>query len=121
MTCPTCRKMIMHIGYLLTKDEEFTAFALEMKKTAANYTYMNRVYLHLLYMLPGNTIDIAATVKPENLERFIKLVCLFMYERPDYNVQFSNDYLQVIRKQGIPAKKEKETTEKTDNLKNKQL
>lgn len=116
MTCPTCRKMITHIGYLLTKDEEFKAFALEMKKTAESYTYMNRVYMHLLLLYPGSTIDIAATVKPENLERFIKLVCLFMYENPAYNVQFSNDYLQVIRKQGIPAKKEnkEKETEKTE-------
>ena len=84
--------------YIIRDNNKLIEFASEMESKNESRTYLNKVYIHLLWMQPGHNINIAESVKAENIERFIKCVCLFIYERPDYNIQFSNEYDKVIRK-----------------------
>ncbi|MDR1116614.1 MAG: hypothetical protein LBL33_10820 [Tannerella sp.] len=58
--------------------------------------YRDDVYIHLAKMNPGDRFSVEILVKKENLDLFIKLVCLFILEgNPDY--EFTDDYKNVKR------------------------
>ncbi len=60
--------------------------------------YVNEIYEMLLNMKPGDKFPIDRNVKQENIELFIKIVCLFISEGND-NYDFTNDY-KVVRCHG---------------------
>jgi hypothetical protein len=88
----------MNSTYLLRTSPEILIYLRELTNTIEGYDYLNKVYATLLNLNKGNSIIIDKLVKAANIERFVKCVCIFMYERPYYGIQFSNDYLEVIRK-----------------------
>jgi hypothetical protein len=56
--------------------------------------YRDEVYIHLMSMKPGDRFSIETLVKEENLDLFIKIVCLFILEgHPNY--EFTDDYKHV--------------------------
>jgi hypothetical protein len=66
--------------------------------------FINDVYQLLLKMQPGSFFQIEGNVKPENIDLFIKVCCLFIEEMraakkgckiEDYYV-FSDDYTKII-------------------------
>ena len=57
-------------------------------------TYRDEVYALLLRMKPGESFDIDAKVKVENIDLFIKIVCSFITE-DNNNYDFTNDYKKV--------------------------
>ena len=57
-------------------------------------TYRDDVYALLLRMKPGESFDIEAKVKVENIDLFIKIVCSFITE-DNNNYDFTNDYKKV--------------------------
>lgn len=57
-------------------------------------TYRDEVYALLLRMKPGESFDINAKVKVENIDLFIKIVCSFITE-DNNNYDFTNDYKKV--------------------------
>lgn len=58
--------------------------------------YRDDVYIHLMKMKVGDRFSVEKLVKEENLDLFIKIVCLFILEgHPDYD--FTNDYKHVRR------------------------
>lgn len=58
--------------------------------------YVNLIYKELMAMKVGETLVIESTVKAENRELFIKIVCMFIQEgNPDY--EFSSNYKIVKR------------------------
>jgi hypothetical protein len=83
---------------LIRTDTDIVNFARAMVADSDKKAYLDKVYKILLSLLPGRSLTIEKLVKTENLETFYKCVCLFIQERPDFNIQFSNDYSQVIRK-----------------------
>jgi hypothetical protein len=83
---------------LIRNDTDIVTFARQMVADSDKKAYLDKVYKILLSLLPGRSLTIEKLVKTENLETFYKCVCLFIQERPDYNIQFSNDYSQIIRK-----------------------
>ena len=57
-------------------------------------SYRDDVYALLLRMKPGDSFDIDAKVKVENIDLFIKIVCSFITEN-NYNYDFTTDYKKV--------------------------
>ena len=58
--------------------------------------YVNAIYKELMAMKVGQTFAIDTTVKEENRELFIKIVCMFIQEgNSDY--EFSSNYKIVKR------------------------
>lgn len=80
----------------------------------AFHYYVNSVYGMLLKMNPGDRFEIEKTVKAENIDLFIKIVCMFIQEEHE-NYDFSNDYKIVrchdreekveLKRPGIPVGK----------------
>jgi hypothetical protein len=63
--------------------------------------YVNDIYKFLLAMQPGNFLSIEKNVKPENIDLFIKVCCMFIQEqqasstpRKFYHT-FSDDYAEI--------------------------
>lgn len=56
--------------------------------------YRDDVYALLLRMKPGESFDIDAKVKVENIDLFIKIVCSFISE-DNNNYDFTTDYKKV--------------------------
>ena len=83
--------------YLIRTDADIVIFARKMVADSDKKNYLDLVYKTLLALKPGRTLTISKIVKTENLEMFYKCVCLFIQERPDYNLKFSDDYEILIR------------------------
>jgi len=63
------------------------------------FSYVDRVYRLLRSMKPGNRLSIEKNVTPENIDLFIKVVCMYISEqtpRSDFDISFSNDCSQII-------------------------
>lgn len=99
--------------YRLTDWDWVNAYKSRMGNEEFHY-YVNSVYEMLLNMTPGDSVEIEKTVKTENTELFIKIVCMFITEQHE-NYDFSNDY-KIIRchdreekmerkRPGIPVRK----------------
>ena len=58
--------------------------------------YVNGVYNELLNMKVDRSFSLEATVKEENRELFIKIVCMFIQEG-NYDYDFSQDYKFIRR------------------------
>jgi hypothetical protein len=58
--------------------------------------YRDGVYIHLTGMKAGEKFAVEKPVKKENLDLFIKTVCLFILEGNPY-YEFSDDYKYVKR------------------------
>ena len=67
-------------------------------------TYINDAYKFLLAMQPGTFFTIEKNVKPENIDLFIKVCCMFIDERHHANQKletsyvFSDDYSYITHK-----------------------
>jgi hypothetical protein len=65
------------------------------------WKYINDVYGFLLSMRPGNFLSVEKNVKPENVDLFIKVCCLFIQEQQAssfpgelYHI-FGDDYAEI--------------------------
>jgi hypothetical protein len=57
--------------------------------------YVNKVYGLIEQIKPGMFITIDKLVSEQNLNMFIKSVCLYIIESKRNNIEFSNDYLTI--------------------------
>ena len=83
--------------YVLHSYQEIEAFQQSMGKEAF-CTYRDKIYSRLMGMKRGDELNIPKIVKRENLELFIKVVCLFISEG-GYTYSFSQDF-NIIRNNG---------------------
>lgn len=77
--------------FLLTTQEQINAFIKEMRSSDGNLQYLSKVCKVLDDIIPGQTFEIDKNVKSENLEKFIKSVCLYIDTWPSMKVEFTND------------------------------
>jgi hypothetical protein len=68
--------------------------------------YVNSVYEKLMAMKVGDRFSIDKNVRPENIELFVKIGCMFILDG-FYDYEFSNDYKYIIRHE--KAKMDKRT------------
>ena len=67
--------------------------------------FLNDVYKFLMNMEPNSFFQIEGNVKPENIDFFIKVCCMFIHERccskQRFNTQyiFSDDYTKIIHRE----------------------
>ena len=65
------------------------------------YRYINRVYRLLMSMKPGSYLSIEKNVKPENIDLFIKTVCMFISEQQNLKqskttcIEFNDSYTEI--------------------------
>jgi dTDP-D-glucose 4,6-dehydratase len=84
--------------------------------------YINRVYRFLTDMRPGSVFRLEGNVRPENLDLFVKVCCLFIEERtymPDCTAYYEfNADVTVIRciRIDVPEKKTIRKKVKPDNI-----
>jgi hypothetical protein len=85
--------------FLLTTGEQIKDFIQLMRKTPENWAYLSRVCKLLDKIPPGHTylIDRYCT-NTENLEKFIKSVCLYIDTWPSLRIEFTNDMTGIRRK-----------------------
>ena len=57
--------------------------------------YVNKVYGLIEQIKPGMFITIDKLVSEQNLNMFIKSVCLYIIETKANNIEFSNNYLTI--------------------------
>ena len=55
--------------------------------------FINDVYKFLLEMKPGSFFQIEGNVKPENIDFFIKVCCMFIHERYCSKQKFTTEYI----------------------------
>lgn len=77
--------------FLLTTPEQIKAFTNEMKASSENMQYLSKVCKMLDSIPPGQTVEAFRHVKPENEEKFIKSVCLYIDAWPSMKIEFTND------------------------------
>jgi hypothetical protein len=58
--------------------------------------YRDDVYIHLTNMKPGEKFSVEQKLRAENIDLFIKIVCLFILDN-HYDYEFTNDYKHVKR------------------------
>lgn len=84
--------------FLLRTYQQMIQFVEEIRKIPEDYDYLNSVYGLLLKLAPGETLVYDKIVKTYNLPKFLKCVSLFCWEYPDFNIEFSEDFLTIKRK-----------------------
>jgi hypothetical protein len=55
--------------------------------------FINDVYKFLLEIKPGSFFQIEGNVKPENIDFFIKVCCMFIHERYCSKQTFATEYI----------------------------
>ena len=66
------------------------AFLDQMEATEENRRYFNSVYAMLVKAKSGDRIEIDKMVKPENMQKFIGCVCMYIWDTN--KAEFDNEY-----------------------------
>jgi hypothetical protein len=79
-----------------------------LRGTEAFYGYVNEVYRFLDGMKPGTCFRLENNVRPENLDLFIKVCCMFIEEKPPEpalggSYYEFNDDCTVFRRVALPC------------------
>jgi hypothetical protein len=77
--------------FLLTTPEQLKTYLSEVKSSKDGNEYLRKVCKVLDDIRPGQIWEIDRHVKQENLEKFIKSVCLYIDAWPSMKIEFTND------------------------------
>ena len=80
---------------------EYYEFQAEMYSTPENEAYLYQVYRLLKNMKPGTRIEIDRLVKPANLPKFIRCVCLYFWDI-DNTIEFDREYKFIKKLEPFP-------------------
>jgi hypothetical protein len=67
--------------------------------------YIDRVYTFMRNMQPGSFFRLEGNVKPENIDLFVKVCCLFISEYPYLHCYFNADATQLRRSRSFTPTK----------------
>lgn len=90
--------------YRMNNYDWFKEYTAQRGKEAFD-KFINDVCKFLLEMKPGTFFQIERNVKPENIDFFIKVCCMFIHERycsvQEFKTEyiFSNDYTKIIHRE----------------------
>lgn len=92
--------MESYAKYRLTSEREFDKYREKMGKQAFD-AYLTRLYDYVISMKPGQKFLISSMVKEENVDLFVKLLCLFIWMHGTNTFIFSDDFNWFIRRKKI--------------------
>ncbi len=81
--------------HVLTDISQIEPFKAEMGERKF-YDYGIRIYKYFANMEPGDKFDVTKRVAKKNVDKFIKIACLYWNEFPGH-IQFNDTFTQITK------------------------
>lgn len=82
------------LSHQLTDISQIEALKVEMGEKSF-FEYGVRIYKHFASLKPGEKFDITKRVAPRNIDKFIKVICLYMIDFPGF-LQINDEFTEII-------------------------